>query len=223
MVSWNEAKGKKVTAGAGGGQNRDIERLKLELGDNKIRLVGEVLPRYCYWVTTNEGKKMPVECLQFDRETETFDKNAQDPFTEIDEDIYSEKPGFAYVCNVIDRKDGKVKLLDLRATIYGQIVEFAMDSDYGNPAAEAEGYDINIKKEKTGNLPQNVKYTCVPGRGNSPLTEEEKAMELFDLSKLIKRPTYEEQKKWLLDNTSYFAGDVGDEFKAPDEEIDELA
>ena len=31
------------------------------------------------------------------------------------------------------------------------------------------GYDITIKKEKTGPLPQNVKYSIIPARGNSPL------------------------------------------------------
>ena len=92
----------------------------------------------------------------------------------------------------------------------------------GIPAGEADGYDITIKKEKTGPLPQNVKYSCLPARNNSPLTEEEKGLELFDLSKIYKRQTYEEQKEWLLQNTSYFAGDVSDEFK-PAEDVDDLA
>ena len=48
-----------------------------------------------------------------------------------------------------------------------------------NPAGEADGYDITIKKEKTGPLPQNVKYSCLPARNNSPLTEEEKGLELL--------------------------------------------
>ena len=50
------------------------------------------MPRYCYWVVTTEGKKMPVECLQFNRQTESFDNSAQDPFKEIDEAIFADKP-----------------------------------------------------------------------------------------------------------------------------------
>ena len=123
---------------------------------------------------------------------------------------------------MIDRSDGKIKLFDLRSTIYSQIVDYATNPDYGNPAGEADGYDITIKKEKTGPLPQNVKYSCLPARNNSPLSEEEKGLELFDLSKIYKRQTYEEQKEWLLQNTSYFAGDVSDEFK-PQEDVDDLA
>lgn len=219
MVAWDKAKGKQST---GSGQKRDIERVSLGLGDTKVRLVGDVLPRYCYWVVTKEGKKMPVECLQFDRETESFNNSAKDPFKEIDPDVYSDKPQFAYVCNVIHRQDNKVKLLDLRSTIYSQVVDYATNADYGNPADPSSGYDLVIKKEKTGPLPQNVKYTIIPARSNSPLTEEEREMELFDLTKIYKRQTYDEQKEWLIQNTTLFAGDVTDEFR-PNEGVDDLA
>jgi hypothetical protein len=219
MVAWDKAKGKKS---GNSGERREIDRITLGIGDTRVRLIGGVMPRYCYWVVTKEGRKMPVECLQFDRETETFNNNADDPFKELNEDIYADKPQFAYVCNVIDRSDGKVKLLDLRSTIYAQIVDYATNADYGSPADEAEGYDITIKKEKTGPLPQNVKYTVIPARGNSPLTEEEKSLELFSLENIFKRPDYKTQKEWLMKNTDLFAGDASDEFM-PNEEVDDLA
>lgn len=219
MVAWEKAKGKQVS---GGGQRKEIQRLALGIGDTRVRLVGDVMPRYCYWVVTKEGKKMPVECLQFDRDSESFNNSAKDPFKEIDPDIYSDKPQFSYVCNVIDRADNQIKLFDLRSTIYSQIVDYATNPDYGSPADPENGYDITIKKEKTGPLPQNVKYTIIPARNNSPITEEEKALELFDLSKIYKRQTYDDQKEWLLQNTTLFAGDVSDEFK-PMEQVDDLA
>lgn len=216
MVAWDKAKGKQKA----GDQKREIERITLGLGDTKLRLVGDVLPRYVYWVVTKDNKKMPVECLQFDRDTETFDSNAKDPFKEIDADVYSDKAQFAYVCNVIDRKDGKIKLMDLRSTIYAQIVDYARNEEYGSPADPETGYDLTIKKEKTGPLPQNVKYSITPARSSKPLSGEERELELYDLSKIFKRPTYEEQKQWLLDNTLLFAGAAGDEFKP--EGVDDL-
>ena len=149
MVSWDKAKGKQSS---GNSDRRDIQRLSMGLGDTKIRLIGDVMPRYCYWVVTKEGKKMPVECLQFDREKETFIASNKDPFKELDADVYSEKPQFSYVCNVIDRSDNSIKLLDLRQTIYAQIVDYATNPDYGNPSDAAGGYDLTIKKEKTGPL-----------------------------------------------------------------------
>jgi hypothetical protein len=219
MVAWDKAKGKQSS---GNSERRDIQRLTMGLGDTKIRLVGDVMPRYCYWVVTKEGKKMPVECIEFDREKETFVSSNPNPFKEIDADVYSEKPQFSYVCNVIDRSDNSIKLLDLRQTIYAQIVDYATNPDYGNPADETGGYDLTIKKEKTGPLPQNVKYTLIPARNNSPLTSEEQALELFDLNKIYKRPDYDTQKEWLMQNTTLFAGDVSDEFK-PSEDVDDLA
>jgi len=219
MVAWDKAKGKQSS---GSNQRKEIERLSLSIGDTKVRLIGDVMPRYCYWVVTTEGKKMPVECLSFSRETESFDNNAQDPFKEIDTAIYSDKPQFSYVCNVIDRTDGKIKLFDLRATIYSQIVDYASNPEYGNPADAAKGYDLTVKKEKTGPLPQNVKYTVVPARSNIALTEDEQNLELFELDRIYKRQTYDEQKEWLLQNTAFFSAEAGDEFKAV-EDVEDLA
>jgi len=219
MVAWDKAKGKQSS---GSSQRKEIERLSLSIGDTKVRLIGDVMPRYCYWVVTTEGKKMPIECLSFSRETESFDNNAQDPFKEIDTAIYSDKPQFSYVCNVIDRTDGKIKLFDLRATIYSQIVDYASNPEYGNPADPVKGYDLTVKKEKTGPLPQNVKYTVVPARSNIALTEDEQKLELFELDRIYKRQTYDEQKEWLLQNTAFFSAEAGDEFKAV-EDVEDLA
>jgi len=219
MVAWDKARGKQSS---GSSQRKEIERLSLSIGDTKVRLIGDVMPRYCYWVVTTEGKKMPIECLSFSRETESFDNNAQDPFKEIDTAIYSDKPQFSYVCNVIDRTDGKIKLFDLRATIYSQIVDYASNPEYGNPADPVKGYDLTVKKEKTGPLPQNVKYTVVPARSNIALTEDEQKLELFELDRIYKRQTYDEQKEWLLQNTAFFSAEAGDEFKAV-EDVEDLA
>jgi len=195
---------------------REISRITIEKGGSKtIRLVGDVLPRYVYWVTTTEGKRMPKECLEFNRETEKFEPKAKNPFNEIDDNINNEKPQFAYVCNAIDRDDKQIKLFDLKRTIYSQIVEYASLPDFGDPADQEKGYDFIVKKEKTGPLPQNVKYVCMPaGRTNSPLSAEEKKNveeNLYKLDELLKRETYDEQKAWLINNTTYFAGVEGSE------------
>lgn len=208
MVSWDKTQGIKSQ---GSSDRKEIQRITLGNGDNKIRLVGEVLPRYVYWLTTKDGKRMPVECLKFDRNTEQF-SGTEDPFDEVSPDVYSDKPQFAYVCNVIDRNDNQIKLFDLKATIYRQIVDFAKDAEYGNPADEASGYDITIVKEKTGPLPQNVKYTVRPARASTSLTDDEKSSDLFDLDRIYKRPDYTEQKRWLLENTTLFSDDNDDSF-----------
>jgi len=206
MVSWTETKGKQSTT------RREVERVVFGT-ENKLRLVGDVLPRYVYWVTTNEGKKMPVECLSFDRTKEEM-TTEPDPMKELPPEIYSEKPQFAYVCNAIEKE--AMKLCDLKSTIYKQIVDYAKNPEYGSPSDPVSGYDITIKKEKTGPLPQNVKYSCVPARSSRALSEAEKALVPYDLDKIYKRQTYAEQKQWLLQNTSLFAG-LADAELAPGE------
>ena len=217
MVAWTQAKGKDV---AGGNRLKEIERFSFEMGDNNVRLVGPILCRYVYWVVLNEGKRYPFECLSFDRDTESF-TDAKDPFKEVDSAIYSDKPSFAYVTQVIDRKDGKIKIFDLKATVYSAIVEYAKNAEYGDPSDPENGYDINVKKEKTGPQPQNVRYTVMPARGNKPLTDAEKELEQYQLDNIFKRATYEEQKEALIKSTGLFAGEVTDEFN-PTEKPDDL-
>lgn len=216
-LEWTNLKNQPLNAG---NSNRNIERIKLNEGATTIRLIGNVMPRYVYWVINNEGKRTPIECLSFNRDNETFtERPGVDPVKEIDSAIYSDKPVFSYVCNAIDRKDGVIKLFDLKPTIYRQILDYAMNPEYGNPANPVEGYDITVKKEKTGPQIMNVKYTCIPSRRTVPLTEAELALELFDLEKIFKRPTYEEQKEFLLRNTSYFSEAVASDLRVSDSEM----
>lgn len=198
------------------GNGRDIQRIKYG-NETRVRLVGEVLPRYVYWVTTTEGKRVPLECISFDRSTEQFTSKYPDPFNEVDKDAYSDNATFSYVCNAIDRADGEIKLMDLKTTVYKQIIDYATNPDYGDPADPETGYDIIIKKEKTGPLPQNVKYSVMPSRSNVPLTDEEKEMELFSLDTIFKRPEYDTQKEWLLKNTTFFADDVSLELNSTED------
>lgn len=184
----------------------EIERVKLT-ESTRVRFIGDVKPRYVRWVELNEGGRRPLECISFDPVLEEF-TSAKDPFDDMEDGVYNERPSFAYVSNVIDRLDGKVKLLDLKATIFKQLVDYAKDPEYGSPSDPVTGYDITIKKESTGPLPMNVKYSVMPSRNSTPLTEEEKELKGIDLDVLFKRPTYQEQKEWLLQNTSYFAGDL---------------
>lgn len=144
MIAWDRTK-------VSTKERKAIERLTVN-GDVKIRFIGEVLPRYVYWVINKEGRKLPIECLQFDKQTESFNSSLRDPIKELPPEIYAEKPQFAYVCNVLDRSDGRIKLYDIRQTVYKQIVDLARNNEYGNPADPVKGYDITIKKEKTGPL-----------------------------------------------------------------------
>ena len=197
------------------GIGQDIVRVDFkEITELKCRLIGGVLPRYVYWIVNKDGGKRSIECLSFNRETKQFDPSLPDPIKEISPEVLGPevKPQFGYVTQLIDRKTGQVVLFDpIKKGAYDDIVKYARNPQYGNPAHETKGYDITISKIKTGPKKQNVKYTVTPDRGNSPLTAAEKELPLYDFDKLFKRPTYEEQKKWLIENTTYFLDLVGKE------------
>ena len=40
--------------------------------DHHLRMVGDLLPRYVYWIKGENNKNIPMECLSFDRNSETF-------------------------------------------------------------------------------------------------------------------------------------------------------
>ena len=46
--------------------------------DHHVRLVGDLLPRYVYWIKGENGKNIPMECLSFDRNSETFNNVEHD-------------------------------------------------------------------------------------------------------------------------------------------------
>ena len=63
-ISFNQAKGE--------AQKSKIDSYQYVEGDNKVRMVGDMLPRYVYWLKGENGKNLPFECLSFDRNTEAF-------------------------------------------------------------------------------------------------------------------------------------------------------
>ena len=57
---------------AGGAKKSSITSYSYRDGDNEVRLVGDVLARYVYWLEGKNGKNIPFECLSFDRNEERF-------------------------------------------------------------------------------------------------------------------------------------------------------
>ena len=62
----------------GSAQKSSLVQYQYVDGDNSVRLVGDILPRYVYWVTGDNNKNIPMECLAFNRNSETFDNAETD-------------------------------------------------------------------------------------------------------------------------------------------------
>ena len=161
-LSFAKTKGKAI--------KQSYESYEYKDGENVVRLVGGVLPRYVYWLKGTNNKDIPVECLAFSREKEKFDNLEKDHVPEFFPD---KKCSWAYSINCLDPKDGKVKILNLKKKLFEQILTAA--EDLGDPTDLDEGWDVVFKRQKTGPLPFNVEYTlAVLKCKKRALTDEER-------------------------------------------------
>jgi hypothetical protein len=191
-LAFNSTKGKAV--------KKSVESYTYKDGDNTLRLVGGVLPRYVYWVKGTNNKDIPLECLAFDREKEKFTNTEVDHVPSFFPD---KKCSWAYSINCIDPSDGKVKALNLKKKLFEQILTAA--EDLGDPTDLDSGWDVVFKRVKTGPLPFNVEYTLsVLKCKKRKLSAEERAVaeKAEDIDSKFIRPTADEIKAALDKITS---------------------
>lgn len=187
-------------------------------GENTVRLVGGILPRYVYWVKGTNNKDIPIECLAFNRDKEKFDNLEVDWVPKYFPD---KKCNWAYAINCIDPKDGKVKVLNLKKKLFEQILTAA--EDLGDPTDLDTGWDVVFKRAKTGALAFNVEYTLMVLKCKKrPLTDEERqaVAAALDIDSKIVRPTPDEVKD-LLEKITSDSSSEEDTDSVP-EEVEEL-
>lgn len=154
----------------GSAKKEKADSYKIVDGDNSVRLFGNILARYVYWIKGTNGKNLPFECLEFNRETESFDKAEKDWVKEFYPDL---KCGWSYSMMCLD--NGVPKIFNFKKKLFDQIM--ANIEDLGDPTDPENGWDLKFQKKKTGPLPINVEYTLqVMKCANSkrPLTDAER-------------------------------------------------
>jgi len=184
-LSFNKSKGS--------AQKSSISSYSYVDGDNSIRLVGDILARYVYWITGENDKNIPLECLSFDRNEERFNNKEKDWVREYYPDL---KCGWSYVMQGIH--NGEVKIVNLKKKLWEQILTAA--EDLGDPTDPETGWDVKFKRVKTGPLPYNVEYQlqvlkCKP----RALDDDELALVegLKSMDDVMPRPTPDAQKELL--------------------------
>lgn len=186
-ISFNQQKG--------AAQKSSIDTFSFRDGDNKMRLVGDVLARYVYWIEGENGKNIPLECLSFDRNAERFTNIEKDWVREYYPDL---KCGWSYAMQCIDPADSKVKVVNLKKKLWEQII--TASEDLGDPTDVTTGWDICFKRVKIGPLPYNVEYQlqvlkCKPRALEG---DELAAIEgLKSMDEVMARPTPDAQKELL--------------------------
>jgi len=165
-----------------------------KMGDNAVRLIGGVLPRYMYWVKPAEGgNNVPFECLSFNRETEVFDNKETDYVQEALPDL---RCSWAYTMLCI--ADGAIKVLTLKKKLFQQIM--TASEDLGDPTDPDTGWVCHFKKVKTGSQAYNIEYQLQPLKCKStPLTDAERLLveESKPIDEILPRETPESQEKRL--------------------------
>jgi hypothetical protein len=184
-LSFNQSKGQ--------AQKSEINTYKYSEGDNSVRLVGDILARYVYWIKGENDKNIPMECLSFSRNDERFVNKEKDWVREFYPDL---KCGWSYAMQCIH--DGEVKVLNLKKKLWEQIITAA--EDLGDPTDPETGWDVKFKRVKTGPLAYNVEYQlqvlkCKP----RPLTDAERTLvaTLKSMDEVMPRPTPDAQKELL--------------------------
>ena len=190
----------------GGAQKSSITTFQYKDGDNKMRIVGDILARYVYWIQGENGKNIPMECLSFDRNSERFNNSEKDWVREYYPDL---KCGWSYATQCID--NGEVKVVNLKKKLWEQIITTA--EDLGDPTDVNTGWDICFKRVKTGPLPYNVEYQLQALKCKPRALEEGELAIIADLKSMddvMSRPTPDAQKE-LLDRVRNHGDETDDE------------
>jgi hypothetical protein len=210
-ISFKNTKGKAIS--------NKVEAYEYKDGENTVRLVGGVLPRYIYWVKGSNNKDIPIECLAFSRDKEKFDNIEKDHVPQFYPEL---KCSWSYTVNCIDPRDGKVKALNLKKKLFEQIVGAA--EDLGDPTDFDTGWDVVFKRTKTGPLAFNISYDlsvlrCKPRKLSD--AEREAAGAAKSIDEKYPRPT-EADVLALLEKIANNADDTEAGDKSESEAIKEL-
>ena len=184
-ISFNKQKGS--------AQKTSISTFQYKDGDNVMRIVGDILARYVYWIKGENDKNIPLECLSFDRDAEAFTNQEKDWVREYYPDL---KCGWSYATQCID--NGEVKVVNLKKKLWESIISAA--EDLGDPTDPETGWDIKFKRVKTGPLPYNVEYQLQALKcKSSPLSAADAALaaEVKSMDEVMSRPTPDAQKELL--------------------------
>lgn len=182
----------------GGQSGQKVDSYKFVDGEQSVRLFGDLLPRYLYWVDNPNAppNQLPVENIQFIREKEAWDNSVTDPVKEQFPDLKSK---WSYSCLCVT-SSGEIKTFNFKRTLFNQIKD-AMET-LGDPTDLENGWPIVFKRRKTGPSPLNVEYALDPLKCQAkkgPVSDEikEKIEEHASIDEVYPRPTEEQVRQNL--------------------------
>jgi hypothetical protein len=146
-IDWNDGD----DSGTGGAKT---EFMRLDQGENTVRIMGNPIQFYIHWVDTSEGTRKvnsPIASPELVRR--------------LEEEGWKRRP--RWLVKVLDRKDENFKLLEIGPQIYSGIKALFNHRKWGKVTA----YDITIERGPKGSQPL---YRVTPDP-KEPLEERFKA------------------------------------------------
>lgn len=174
-------------------ERKKVDYLPVPHGDTKIRILDETPFAYEeYWSKKGNGGKgtsipyIGKDCLLDKENQEYLDRELPKAKAIKDQEkkkaavkaVYANQPWkrrAKFSLNVIDRNDGKVKVLDKGLAVFRELKKYAQNPEYG----DLRQYDVTLTRKGDGLA---TEYSVIPARTNSPLTAEELALEKFDIA-----------------------------------------
>lgn len=119
----------------GEAQLNNVAFSKFGMGSTQVRLIGDILPGYCYWLKNSSGKDKKVDNLAFNPSTERWDSGQADVvkefgFTEKNEkgETVPMKSKRNYQIQIINRTSGKLEVMSLSKGMFDSIVAYCRDT-----------------------------------------------------------------------------------------------
>lgn len=206
LVDWDDI------GGSGQKPGKGVDYLRLSSASvHMIRPVHKAARIYKYFYKPENGKLRTAICA----DPNTCEVRQKHP--ELD------APSERYVFRVIDRADGKLKILEVPRTVFLSINSWAQGAK--KDPGSSQGGDFQIKIEGKGKFGTKYNTTFIQV---TPFTNDEKKMikELFEqtnVEELFKADSPEDIEKKLFGIEQEKSSDSDDDFTGSNDDTEEIA
>jgi hypothetical protein len=174
--------------------------MKLEQGDNRLRIMSPTAEYPKHFI--KDGYK--GACIGSDNKCPGC--------------VAGDKPNIKFMCWVLDRRDGQLKLLELSYGVMKSIAKLQEDIDWAFDDVPMP-YDLNIKVDKNSKSPKD--YYTVIGSPRRENVSEAEAKEIANQTEIqdVVQAIHEKAVKKLSEATPKLKAGGADSIDYPTEEI----
>jgi hypothetical protein len=192
------------------------------------RIIGGIFSYAQHWIEfvnkTNEKKRYPIDCANWDPDSETPTKKGGCPACEV-----GLRPAARYMMNVIDRtaqsrgESDPVRALDVPPTVMRQMIDLkklnVVKGEARSIAHPKLGCDLHLQKQRSKKR-GGVEWQVQKG-DRSPLTEEETGLDLISFDEHWMEPDVHKIREDLKRH-GYFDAKKADASADDDDETESL-